>query len=309
MSSDHLDDRSDLSRTESVIAGGLAGLLSRFVISPLDVLKIRLQLDTARVPSGAWREPVVWGTAKQLLVKEGITAFWKGNVPAELMYVLYGASQFSAYKLAVELTQRELQSLSTNTQHFIAGASAGCAATLATYPLDLLRTRLASDTDRSIRRRLAGTVTDILAQEGPRGLYRGLKPAVASIVPSMGVFFLVYEEIRRVLQASPQLDAMPAPEVVAGLVAGGISKASVFPLDVVRKRLQVQGIQGRQMYPPTILGTARSIAVHEGVRGLYKGFMVSILKTAPASAVTMFFFEKSIIALRWFEHIGQKLTP
>jgi solute carrier family 25 thiamine pyrophosphate transporter 19 len=285
----------------------MAGLLSRFVVSPIDVVKIRLQLDTSRVQLGG--QPLVWKTAKQILANEGVTAFWNGNVPAELMYVFYGATQFSAYKVANDVCRREMPNAPEQARLFVSGAAAGCFATLASYPLDLLRTRLAADPNRPLRKRLGATMSRILAQEGYKGFYRGLKPAIVSIVPSMGVFFVTYEETRGIMRLSPSLDLLPAPEVMAGFVAGALSKASVFPLDVIRKRLQVQGVTGRPTYPTSIFGCATKIIVNEGIRGLYKGFLVSLLKTAPASAVTMFFFEKSITTIRWFQRASQTLSP
>jgi solute carrier family 25 (mitochondrial thiamine pyrophosphate transporter), member 19 len=122
----------------TAIAGGLAGLISRFVIAPLDVIKIRLQLQSRR--GTTYRSALHAG--KTIVAQEGFTALWKGNIPAEILYVSYSMVQFVMYREAHVLLQRA--DFPTSYRSFVAGASAGVCATLVTYPFDLLRTRFAA---------------------------------------------------------------------------------------------------------------------------------------------------------------------
>lgn len=82
---------------------------------------------------------------KTILKEEGIRGLYKGNMPAEYLYLSYSAVEFWAYK---ELEQAfEIVDKNGNVPHsmktFGCGMIAGCAATAATYPFDLLRTRFA----------------------------------------------------------------------------------------------------------------------------------------------------------------------
>lgn len=122
----------------SAIAGGIAGLISRFIIAPLDVIKIRLQLQTTRSP----RIGSAVHAARNIVAREGLSALWKGNIPAELLYVSYSMVQFVAYREAHVLLERT--NVPPAYRSGLAGASAGMCATLTTYPLDLLRTRFAA---------------------------------------------------------------------------------------------------------------------------------------------------------------------
>src|SRR3954469_15696439 len=78
----------------------------RFVIAPLDVVKIRLQLQTHSLSDPLSHRdlkgsPIYKGilpTLKHILREEGVAGLWKGNIPAELMYVAYGAIQFTTYR-------------------------------------------------------------------------------------------------------------------------------------------------------------------------------------------------------------------
>jgi solute carrier family 25 thiamine pyrophosphate transporter 19 len=94
--------------------------------------------------------------------------------------------------------------------------------------------------------------------------------------------------------------------------ASTFSKTVVFPFDLVRKRLQVQG-PTRQQYVHRnipvyigIFGTIRDIAKLEGLRGLYKGLTVSLVKAAPLSAVTMWSLENCLTLMNWIDPPDRK---
>jgi len=91
-------------------------------------------------------------------------------------------------------------------------------------------------------------------------------------------------------------------------MAGVLAKTGVFPLDTVRKRLQVQGpTRGRYVhknipvYTGGVVKSMKDILRVEGLRGLYKGLTVGLIKAAPASAVTMWTYERTMVVLRWWE--------
>ena len=132
----------------------------RFVISPLDVVKIRLQLQAhdarpkargglqAAVAAAAASDGPTYrgiaGTMRQIVAHEGVSGLWKGNIPAELLYVCYGPVQFVTFKECALGLQRLAPHTTADLRHLLAGSVAGAAATVATYPLDLLRTRFAA---------------------------------------------------------------------------------------------------------------------------------------------------------------------
>ncbi|KAK4111837.1 mitochondrial carrier [Canariomyces notabilis] len=306
------------SRLQVTAAGATAGLISRFVIAPLDVVKIRLQLQHHSLSdplthADARGGPVYKGTLptlRHIVRTEGVTGLWKGNVPAELLYVCYSAVQFTTYRSATLLLHSGLGegAIPAPAESFVAGAVAGAAATAATYPLDLLRTRFAAQGNDRVYTGLLRAVRQIAREEGFRGFFRGLAPGLAQIVPFMGVFFAVYETLRPALS---QLDLpFSSGGAVAGTIASVTAKTGTFPLDLVRKRVQVQGpTRGRYVhknipeYAGGMVNIVRTILRREGVRGLYRGLTVSLFKAAPASAVTMWTYER---ALKLYTSFGER---
>ena len=276
-------------------------------------MKIRLQLSyhslTDPIPSSLpSNSRGVAAVAREILRNEGLTAFWKGNIPAEGLYLSYGAVQFLAYRSTNQILEKLAEDgngkLPGAAKSFIAGAVAGTAATTATYPLDLLRTRFAAQGTERVYAGLIASVRDISRIEGYTGFFRGLKAGIGQVVPYMGLFFAFYEGLK------PTLAPLPLPfnssDAVAGITASVLSKSAVFPLDTVRKRLQVQGptrsryVGGSKfpVYERGILNTMSMIVSKEGTRGLYRGLGVSLIKAAPASAVTMWTYERTLSALR-----------
>lgn len=291
-------------------------MISRFIIAPLDVVKIRLQLQSHSLSDPLAHQharggPIYKGTLptlKAILALEGITGLWKGNVPAELMYICYSAIQFTTYRSTTQLLRATEFRFPSAAESFIAGASAGAVATAATYPLDLLRTRFAAQGPHDkVYTSLWRAVVSIRRDEGYRGFFRGLNPALGQIVPFMGLFFAVYETLRTPLG---RFDLpFGGGEAAAGMMASVLAKTGVFPLDTVRKRIQVQGPTRRRYIHKNIpdygrlgtIGTLRTILRMEGMRGLYRGLAVSLIKAAPASAITVWTYERVLRVLMSLE--------
>lgn len=308
-------------RAQVVLSGAVAGLLSRFVIAPLDVIKIRLQLQIHSLSDPLSHHAVQGGptykgivpTLRQILLQEGITGLWKGNIPAEGLYLCYGATQFLTYRTTNQyLTSSNFPlNLPSSANSFISGATAGVISTTATYPLDLLRTRFAAAGPEKVYPSLLTGIREISKNEGTKGFFRGLSAANLQIVPYMGLFFTAYELFRPILSASHlPLDWMGSADGLSGILASVLAKTSVYPLDTVRKRLQVQGPSRSKYVHRNIpeyntgpLGTIRAIVVKEGIRGLYRGLTVSLLKAAPTSAVTLWTYERVMSTLRYLENV------
>ena len=153
---------------------------------------------------------------------------------------------------------------------------------------------------------LRSSIRDIARQEGASGFFQGLGAGIVQIVPYMGLFFGAYETLR------PPLASMSLPfgsgDASAGILASVFAKTGVFPLDLIRKRLQVQGptraryVGGKvPIYGKGVWRTGRVIVAREGWRGLYRGLGVGLMKSAPASAITMWTYERVLMVMKEWE--------
>ena len=106
--------------------------------------------------------------------------------------------------------------------------------------------------------------------------------------------------------------------MACGSLAGIISKTGVFPLDVVRKRLQVQGphlseyvVSSIPSYAHhnSVIGCMKKIVRTEGFWALYKGIVPGLLKAGPSGAVYFLMFELSKDAITYLKESGFRLVP
>ncbi|KAI3406267.2 TPC1 [Candida oxycetoniae] len=295
---DHLKRGSKVAPYEALIAGTVSGGVARGITAPLDTIKIRLQLQSKFFKHGR----PVYSLVKDLLQHEGVIALWKGNVPAEMLYIIYGGVQFTSYSMLnanLSLLEKNLNivKLSSSTHSLIAGVGAGVASTLATYPFDLLRTRLVANTKKDLLG-MTATARGIIKADGPGGLFVGMAPAMLAIAPTTGLMFWSYELAR---EFSTNFGHVPFLEGICGFVAGTFSKGITFPLDTLRKRCQIYPIVHGKRYTRAS-HVFFNIIEKEGILGLYRGYGISILKTAPTSAISLWTFEIVITSMRKYQN-------
>ncbi|XP_043940881.1 mitochondrial thiamine pyrophosphate carrier [Protopterus annectens] len=292
-----------LTSTEVAISGSASGMVTRVIISPMDVLKIRFQLQveaiTAKNPQSKYHG--ILQATWRIFTEEGVQAFWKGHIPAQLLSVGYGAVQFVSFE---GLTKFVHIATSFNTRdpavHFVCGGLAACSATLAIQPLDTLRTRFAAQGEPKVYRNLRQAVVTMYKTEGPWSFYRGLTPTLVAVFPYAGLQFAFYNIFQKVyVYMIPPAETSTGnfKNLVCGSCAGIISKTCTYPLDLFKKRLQVGGFeQARSAFGEVrtykgFTDCAWSILREEGFVGFFKGLSPSMLKAAFSTGLTFFWYE------------------
>lgn len=266
----YINNSDNVSNKISLIAGSLSGLTVRSIIAPIDIIKIRLQLQLNPSQYKSLTQTII-----SIYKNEGLLAFWKGNLPASLMYLVYGGTQFYIFT--------SLSNLSTNSKktplfNTLIGTISGCMATLISYPFDLLRTRLASNNSKSFTS-VTKTISQIWSNSNWIGLYLGSPLSICYIALTTGISFGVYTKINEFDNKVPfQI------KNIAGLTAGLISKTLVYPLDLIKRRIQMN-------YNQSFIQTLNQIVKNNGIFALYRGLLPALLKSAPTTALSFFFYE------------------
>lgn len=281
-------------------AGGVAGAVSRTVVSPLERLKILFQVQSAG--RDAYKMSVGEGL-KKMWREEGWRGFMRGNGTNCVRIVPYSAVQFGSYNFYKgKVFQTSPEGDMTPFTRLVCGGLAGITSVFLTYPLDIVRTRLsiqtASFAELGARpRKLPGmwsTLTSMYKTEGGiSALYRGIIPTVAGVAPYVGLNFMTYEWVRTYL--TPEGDKNPSAvrKLLAGAVSGAVAQTCTYPFDVLRRRFQINTMSGMGYQYKGIFDAIRVIVAQEGVRGLYKGIVPNLLKVAPSMASSWLSFELS----------------
>ncbi|KAL7150862.1 hypothetical protein ABFS83_05G142600 [Erythranthe nasuta] len=282
---------------KELIAGGAAGAFAKTAVAPLERTKILLQTRTQGFHSLG-----VYDSLKKLLKHEGVAGFYKGNGASVIRIVPYAAIHFMTYEQYRLWILDNHPGLGTGpVVDLLAGSVAGGTAVLCTYPLDLARTKLAYqivDTRGSVQNRarqfnanhaysgIRNVMERVYRDGGVRALYRGIGPTMIGILPYAGLKFYVYEELKRNVPEEHQNSILM--RLSCGALAGLFGQTFTYPLDVVRRQMQVEHLQhssqGGVVYRSTSEGLV-SIVSNQGWRQLFAGLSINYIKIVPSVAI------------------------
>lgn len=280
------------------MAGGVAGAVSRTIVSPLERLKILLQVQSVgreEYKLSIWRALVKMGR------EEGWRGFMRGNGTNCIRIIPYSAVQFGSYNFYKKFAESSNGDMSAASR-LVCGGIAGITSVTVTYPLDIVRTRLSIQSasfaelgkrDRS--QKLPGMFTTMVAmyknEGGITALYRGIVPTVAGVAPYVGLNFMTYEAVRQHLTPDGEKNPSPYRKLLAGAISGAVAQTCTYPFDVLRRRFQINTMSGMGYQYTSIWDAVRVIAAEEGLRGLFKGIGPNLLKVAPSMASSWLSFE------------------
>ncbi|XP_062023515.1 mitochondrial arginine transporter BAC2-like [Rosa rugosa] len=162
-------------------------------------------------------------------------------------------------------------------REFVAGGFGGIAGIISGHPLDTLRIMQQSSKTGTAFSILRNVVTT----EGPTALYRGIAAPLASITFQSAMVFQTYATLSRALDPSVSPKDPPSYKGVAlgGFGAGAVQSLMITPVELVKIRLQLQTESHKGP-----IDVAKSIIKAEGVKGMYRGLTITMLRDAPAHA-------------------------
>lgn len=282
-----------------LLAGGIAGAFSKTCTAPLARLTILFQVQGMHSDVAVLSRPSIVHEALRIINEEGFRAFWKGNLVTIAHRLPYSSVNFYAYEQYKKIL-KSIPALYGNERnaskdlfvHFVGGGLAGMTATSATYPLDLVRTRLAAQRSTMYYHGISHAIRTICRDEGVFGLYKGLGATLLSVGPSIAISFSVYESLRSHWLAQRPYDPNLLISLTCGSLSGIASSTATFPLDLVRRRMQLEGAGGQaRVYNTGLFEAFRHIFRTEGFRGLYRGIMPEYYKVVPGVGIVFMTYE------------------
>ncbi|XP_024971710.1 calcium-binding mitochondrial carrier protein SCaMC-1-like isoform X1 [Cynara cardunculus var. scolymus] len=268
-----------------LIAGGVAGAASRTTTAPLDRLKVVLQVQTSNAS--------IASAVKNIWKEGGILSFFRGNGLNVIKVAPESAIKFYTYEMLKNFIGGDGKDDIGTSGRLLAGGMAGAVAQTAIYPMDLVKTRLQTFVSGNGKVPSLGKLSkDIWVQEGPRAFYRGIVPSLFGIIPYAGIDLAAYETLKEMSRSYIIQDSEPGPlvQLGCGTVSGAVGATCVYPLQVVRTRMQAQQPGGSSAYKGMFDVFMRTYQ-KEGVRGFYKGLVPNLLKVVPAASITYLVYE------------------
>ncbi|GBG34310.1 Mitochondrial carnitine/acylcarnitine carrier protein [Hondaea fermentalgiana] len=171
--------------------------------------------------------------------------------------------------------------MSESAKAFLSGGFGGVCLVAVGHPLDTIKVKMQTSNEYSS---MADCFRKIVAKDGPRGLFAGMAAPLAGITPIFAVYFWGFDlgkQIARVVEGKgPEEQISTAGIMFAGGFSAIPGSAVMVPGDRIKVILQTQG--EKKLYNGPI-DCAKKIYAEEGIRGLYKGTALTLLRDGPGS--------------------------
>ncbi|RNF21697.1 mitochondrial carrier protein [Trypanosoma conorhini] len=280
----------------SVFAGSFAGVCSTVVTNPLDTIRVRL--SASRGATGRSHKSLLY-TVKELFGGGFRHAFSRG-LWANMMASL---PSNGIYLPTYRFLQEEMTRFGVDERIRPAVCAFGgvCVTNSTLGPLFLVRTRVQVEDTLSVRE----VFRDVLRREGFIGFYRGTLTNVLGRFVEEGLFWTVYELLRRLTKDGKFRDAnnflaasaaVLSLSMVAKLTAVGVA----YPYNVVMNHMRTVNHVTRQCEHTRVVPTLRHIYRADGLIGFYKGLSPHLLRSVISKATQIYAFEVVMYAYMCF---------
>jgi solute carrier family 25 carnitine/acylcarnitine transporter 20/29 len=317
-------DDPPLTILEDLIAGGIAGSLSVVVGHPFDTYKVRLQTSSSSPNLSAYGgiSSLFRGMSAPLSTAAIVNAVcFATYAESSRVWDQFSPPTSKMYDIESKMISPS-QSLTESTwfKALICGGFTGAVMTLVTCPMEHVKCRLQVQHGRGISDRTyrgpldaAGT---ILKKFGFRGLYRGFVSTICREIPAIGSYFSSYDIVRdyidrRIIQMNVKggsnsasdhgTSKLSASSILASSLAGGVSGALswviVYPVDVVKSRIQTTPLDAPSS-SFRLLTVTQNIIVQLGWRALFRGLGVTVIRAFPVNGVIFPIYELTLSSLR-----------
>lgn len=226
--------------------------------------------------------------------KESVRGLYRGMSSPMAGVAAINATVFGIYGSV----QRYSSNPNSYTTHFVAGSAAGLTQSLICSPVELAKTRLqlqANVAGAQIFKGPLSLLSYVYRADGFRGLFKGVTITALRDIPGYAIYFVSYEYLIR-KRADPGL----LYTSMAGGTAGVLSWVLAFPIDVIKSRLQADGMSNEKAKYNGIIDCARKSYQREGRDVFLRGCSATLLRAFPMNAVcfvvvanTLKFFDRN----------------
>lgn len=295
------------------IAGTTAGVTCTLVEHPFDTVKVLLQADQHRV-----YEYSSLKCTFSVLRNQGIKGLYAGLTARLCISGFEHAMMFAVYGCTLEILGAEINRPSVKDV-LIAGTATGVCSGLCLTPFELLKCRMqvggdivslhgnnpiqtqSSQTMRSVAR-------SIVRNEGWMGLFRGGTATMMREIPGTTAWLGGYECMKNFFhmqnkkvvrnETDTKLELSMWQTIISGGVSGVLFWTVFFPADVVKTRVQVvmkTSLKNTNTTTnertPSFFLTMRQLYLEGGIRTLYSGWSLTVLRSFPSNAVLFLTYE------------------
>ncbi|KAM9387506.1 mitochondrial glutathione transporter SLC25A40 [Phaethornis superciliosus] len=320
---------------QQVISSCFGAIITSLIVTPLDVIKTRLQAQSNPFSKGkcfvysngltdhicvcengkskAWyKKPGHFkGTLDafvKIIQREGIKSLWSGLPPTLIMALPSTVIYFTCYD---QLSQALKSRPDVDDEYIpvLAGSLSRFGSVTVMSPLDLIRTRM--QYRRLSYKQLYTCISSKVATDGWFSLWGGWSSTVLRDIPFSAMYWFNYETFKKML--CKEVGAQEPTFLIAftsGAASGSIAAVLTQPFDVVKTHRQT-GLWESETLKSKLLGhctstwaVMRKIVTKNGITGLFAGMTPRLFKVAPACAIMISTYE---YGKSFFSHLNEKM--
>lgn len=295
---------------KSFVEGGIASVVAGCSTHPLDLIKVRMQLQGEAVPSASahdarslafagraafvpasssYRGPIAVGV--DVVRAEGARALFSGVSATVLRQGLYSTTRLGLYEVLKEKLSNDENGGFSVVKKVGAGLIAGAVGAAIGNPADVAMVRMQADGRLpALQRRNYAGVTDALRQmvkqEGVQVLWCGSSLTIQRAMVVTAAQLATYDQAKEsILQRRMLPDGLPT-HVAASCTAGLVASIASNPIDVIKTRFMNMKVDatGTPAYRGALDCAVKAVRA-EGVLALYKGFLPTVMRQGPFTIV------------------------
>lgn len=287
------------------LLGGTAACGAGFFSNPLDVVKIRMQLQGELQARGAYavRYRNSFHAVYMVAKVDGLLALQKGLVPALGYQLIMNGIRLGSYQTFIDLglTKNGRGEVSV-PRSVLAGAVAGCIGAFVGSPMYLVKIHLQSQADARIavgyqhkHDSTASALRDIYRNNGIRGLWSGVTSAIPRVMVGSATQLATFSKSKQLVE---NLELFPRGHwlntLLASISGGAVVVLFMTPFDVVSTRLYNQGLDksGRGFYYSGFMDCVVKMWTKESPFSFYKGWTANLLRLGPHTVLTLVFWDE-----------------
>ncbi|CAM6126577.1 unnamed protein product [Calypogeia fissa] len=287
------------------IEGGLASIVAGSVTHPLDLIKVRMQLQGEIAAPASYllagispsnlqtrQSGNALAVGRQVVQTEGVMALYSGVTASILRQVLYSSTRLGLYEvIKSQWTSSSGDKTLPLHKKIAAGLIAGGIGAAVGNPADVALIRMQADGRLPMhqRRNYAGVgdaLVRIIRQEGVASLWTGSGPTVQRAMVVTASQLATYDQVKdSIIKQQIMPDGLPT-HVTASIVSGFVTSVASNPIDVIKTRIMNMEVQPGQKPPYSgALDCAVKTISKEGPMALYKGFIPTVSRQGPFAVV------------------------
>ncbi|XP_011163128.1 solute carrier family 25 member 40 isoform X2 [Solenopsis invicta] len=278
------DPRFRIRPYQQMVASCTGAVITSVIVTPLDVVKIRLQTQQKAMLSN-----------KCFLYCNGLMDHLCPCSNGKMPEWMRRNGKFNG---TVDTYNKKFKKKGSSVEQpfwipILAGGTARIWAATLVSPLELIRTKMQSQ--KLSYAEITQTLKTFVKYSGISGLWMGLSSTLLRDVPFSAIYWLNYESIKRLYSAYSTQQTF-AFSLAAGAVAGSIAAFFTIPFDVVKTHRQIE-MGEKEIYSDKPIRSSTTWAIiqriyqQNGLKGLFTGLTPRLVKVAPACAIMIATFE------------------